>query len=105
LIAFLSARAIENQCYVLASAQFGQHNEKRTSYGHSVAIDPWGDIVVDAGGYDGQGDSTCLIDGGSEQTKPMTPSVVFCDLKDEKMKSTRERMPIQLHRKSSPFSW
>lgn len=32
----MTARAIESQCYVLAAAQVGQHNEKRQSYGHSV---------------------------------------------------------------------
>lgn len=32
----LRARAIENQCYVVAAAQYGRHNEKRTSYGHSM---------------------------------------------------------------------
>lgn len=32
----LRARAIENQCYVVASGQVGKHNEKRTSYGHSM---------------------------------------------------------------------
>ena len=37
----LRARAIENQCYVVAAAQTGRHNEKRTSYGHACIIDPW----------------------------------------------------------------
>lgn len=32
----LRARAIENQCYVIAAAQYGKHNEKRSSYGHSM---------------------------------------------------------------------
>lgn len=41
----LRARAVENQCYVLAAAQSGRHNEKRVSYGHSMLIDPWGTIV------------------------------------------------------------
>lgn len=40
----LRARAIENQCYVIAAAQAGQHNEKRASYGHSMIIDPWGEV-------------------------------------------------------------
>ena len=44
----LRARAIENQVYVLAAAQWGRHNDKRTSYGHSVIIDPWGTIVAEA---------------------------------------------------------
>jgi predicted amidohydrolase len=43
----LRARAIENQCYVVAAAQWGYHNEKIQTYGHSVVIDPWGDIIMD----------------------------------------------------------
>lgn len=41
----LRARAIENEVYIAAAAQVGKHNEKRTSYGHSMIIDPWGRIV------------------------------------------------------------
>ena len=44
----LRARAIECQCYVLAAAQYGQHNRKRRSYGHSLIVDPWGDILAEA---------------------------------------------------------
>eukprot|EP01102_Stenamoeba_stenopodia_P007231 TRINITY_DN2012_c0_g1_i1.p1 TRINITY_DN2012_c0_g1~~TRINITY_DN2012_c0_g1_i1.p1 ORF type:complete len:372 (-),score=80.45 TRINITY_DN2012_c0_g1_i1:47-1162(-) len=40
----LRARAIETQCYIWAPAQVGKHNEKRESYGKSVAIDPWGTV-------------------------------------------------------------
>jgi predicted amidohydrolase len=43
------ARAIENQCYVIASAQWGQHNEKLSTFGHSLIVDPWGEIIADAG--------------------------------------------------------
>jgi hypothetical protein len=43
-ITLLKARAIENQSYVIAAAQYGKHNTKRESYGHSVIIDPWGSI-------------------------------------------------------------
>jgi predicted amidohydrolase len=43
----LRARAIENQCFVVASAQWGYHNEKIQTFGHSLIIDPWGDILVD----------------------------------------------------------
>lgn len=46
--ALLRARAIENQCYVVASAQWGIHNEKISTFGHSMIIDPWGEILVDA---------------------------------------------------------
>lgn len=42
----LRARAIESQCYVVAAAQTGKHNEKRSSYGHSMVIDPWGAVVA-----------------------------------------------------------
>ena len=41
----LRARAIENQCYVLAAAQGGKHENGRRTWGHSVLIDPWGDVV------------------------------------------------------------
>jgi predicted amidohydrolase len=42
----LRARAIETQCYVVAAAQAGQHNEKRASYGHALIVDPWGKVRV-----------------------------------------------------------
>ena len=41
----LRARAIENQCYVLASAQGGTHRNGRRTFGHSMLIDPWGQVV------------------------------------------------------------
>jgi nitrilase len=40
----LRARAIENQCYVLASAQGGTHKSGRRTFGHSMLIDPWGEV-------------------------------------------------------------
>ncbi|CAG8004487.1 unnamed protein product [Penicillium olsonii] len=45
----LRARAIETQSYVIAAAQAGPHNEKRRSYGHSVIISPWGEVVASLG--------------------------------------------------------
>jgi len=47
--ALLRARAIENQCYVVAAAMEGRHSETRTSYGHSAVVDPWGTVVAMAG--------------------------------------------------------
>ncbi|NYT79454.1 carbon-nitrogen hydrolase family protein [Alcaligenaceae bacterium] len=41
----LRARAIENQCYVLAPAQGGKHENGRRTWGHSMLVDPWGDVV------------------------------------------------------------
>jgi len=43
----LRARAVENQCYVLAAAQGGLHPNGRRTYGHSLLIDPWGAIVAE----------------------------------------------------------
>ncbi|HKW80041.1 MAG TPA: carbon-nitrogen hydrolase family protein [Casimicrobiaceae bacterium] len=43
----LRARAIENQCYVLAAAQGGVHANGRRTYGHSVLIDPWGLVLAE----------------------------------------------------------
>ena len=44
--AVAGARAIENQCYVLAPAQGGVHENGRRTWGHSMLIDPWGDVVA-----------------------------------------------------------
>jgi nitrilase len=42
----LRARAVENQCYVIASAQGGQHENGRRTWGHSMVIDPWGTVLA-----------------------------------------------------------
>lgn len=42
----LRSRAIESQCYVVAAAQTGKHNDKRQSYGHAMVVDPWGAIIA-----------------------------------------------------------
>ena len=42
----LRARAVENQCYVLAAAQGGTHQNGRRTWGHSMLIDPWGEVVA-----------------------------------------------------------
>ena len=51
--ALLRARAIENQSYVIAPAQHGQHSANRASYGHSVIIDPWGQVLAEIDDGDG----------------------------------------------------
>jgi predicted amidohydrolase len=43
------ARAIETQCYIMAAAQIGRHNDKRTTHGHAMIIDPWGTILAQCG--------------------------------------------------------
>src|SRR5690606_18856349 len=72
----LRGRAIENQCYVVAAAQTGQHNDRRASYGHSMIVDPWGTIQDELA--DGEGLVVADID---------------LDLLDE----TRRRMPCLDH--------
>jgi predicted amidohydrolase len=42
----LRARAVENQCYVIASAQGGRHENGRRTWGHSMVIDPWGTVLA-----------------------------------------------------------
>jgi predicted amidohydrolase len=49
----LKARAIENQAYVIAPAQHGQHSEHRASYGHALIVDPWGQIIAEVEQGDG----------------------------------------------------
>ncbi|MCO4792472.1 MAG: carbon-nitrogen hydrolase family protein [Bacteriovoracaceae bacterium] len=44
----IKARAIENQCYVVAAAQWGKNNERISTYGHSLVVDPWGEVLADA---------------------------------------------------------
>ena len=44
------ARAIEASAYVVAAAQVGKHQDGRSTYGHSLVVDPWGDVELDMGG-------------------------------------------------------
>ena len=76
----LRARAIETQAYVVAAAQCGAHNTKRSSYGHSLVVDPWGEVLADLGG---------------EAEEAM--AVVRLDA--ERIREVRERMPIAAQRR------
>jgi len=66
------ARAIETGCYVLAPNQCGHHCDKRYSYGHSLIVNPWGEV---------------LADGGAE------PGVIFADIDLAEVESVRGRIP------------
>ena len=46
----LRARAIEASAYVVAAAQVGEHADGRRTYGHSLVVDPWGEVLLDMGG-------------------------------------------------------
>ena len=49
----LRARAIENQVFLLAPAQFGAHGSNRSSYGHALVVDPWGVVLAECGDHEG----------------------------------------------------
>lgn len=82
-----TARAIECQTFVIAAAQYGKHNEKRESYGHSLVVNPWGTILADAGGVD---------DDAKVGTSLVTTEIDLC-----LVNSIRQRMPVQQHRKAA----
>jgi predicted amidohydrolase len=53
------ARAIENQAYMIACNQVGDHNEKVKTFGHTTVIDPWGDVLIDM--KEEEGFATCEL--------------------------------------------
>lgn len=57
----LRARAVENQCYVVAPAQGGTHPGGRRTYGHSLIVDPWGEIIAERA-EDGEGMAIAEVD-------------------------------------------
>lgn len=59
----LRARAVENQTWVVAAAQWGRHNEKRQSFGHSMIVDPWGTVVAER--PEGDGVVVATLDGAT----------------------------------------
>lgn len=73
----LRARAVENQCYVLAAAQGGSHENGRRTWGHSMLIDPWGEIVA-------------VLDEG--------PGVVAGDIDRARIDEVRRSLPAWRHR-------
>jgi predicted amidohydrolase len=68
------ARAIENGCFVFAPAQWGEHAEGRRTFGHSLIVDPWGEILADAG--EGVGFVTAEIDTAKiAEARRMVPAL------------------------------
>eukprot|EP00041_Stephanoeca_diplocostata_P032947 m.1073837 g.1073837 ORF g.1073837 m.1073837 type:complete len:137 (+) comp24237_c0_seq9:3295-3705(+) len=65
----MQARAIETQCFVVAAAQVGRHNNKRISYGHALVVDPWGSVQADAPGLDTDDD----VAAEDCRTEPLPP--------------------------------
>jgi predicted amidohydrolase len=70
----LRTRAIENGCFVFAPAQWGEHVGGRKSYGHSLIVDPWGEVLADGG--EGTGIATARIDPARiAEARRMVPSL------------------------------
>jgi predicted amidohydrolase len=72
----LKARAIENGCFVFAPAMCGEHPGNRTTYGHSLIVDPWGDV---------------LADGGE------APGIVYADIDPARLDRVRGMLPCLEH--------
>ena len=71
----LRARAIEASAFVIAAAQVGQHEDGRETYGHSLVVDPWGEVLLDMGG-ETSGLAVCDIDlGRIAEVRAQVPSL------------------------------
>lgn len=75
----LRARAVEAGAFVIAAAQTGLHEDGRDTFGHSLVVDPWGNI---------------LLDMGTE------PGLGFCDLDLDDVEKVRSRIPVIAHRRA-----
>ena len=77
----LRARAIEAAAFVLAAAQTGTHADGRATYGHSLAIDPWGDVLLDMG---------------------EAADLGFAEIDAGRLEDVRSRVPVLRHRRAIP---
>lgn len=80
----LRARAIEAQAFVIAAAQVGRHDDGRETFGHSLVVDPWGEVLLDMGG---------------EQ-----PGLAFCDIDLVRAHDVRRQIPALANRRPIPKS-
>ena len=101
----LRARAVENQCVVIAAAQVGRHNARRVSYGHAMAVDPWGEVLVDAGGF-GPTAGTTEEEREREEAdvEPFKDKVVFAEIDLDRVAEVRRNMPVGNHRRAAATS-
>jgi deaminated glutathione amidase len=79
----LRARAIENGCFVLAAAQAGRHESGRETYGRSLIVNPWGEIVAEAG---------------------VDPGVIVADIAPGEVTAARQRIPSLQHDRAFQIS-
>lgn len=75
----LRARAVEAGAFVVAAAQTGQHADGRVTYGHSLVVDPWGDVLLDMG---------------------EAPGIGYATLDPARVSDVRGRIPALLHRRA-----
>jgi deaminated glutathione amidase len=74
----LRARAVENQCYVLAAAQGGTHENGRRTWGHSMVVDPWGEVLA---------------------VRPEGEGVVVAEVDAARLAQVRRQLPALEHRR------
>ena len=77
----LRARAIEAGAYVIAAAQTGDHADGRQTHGHSLVVDPWGEVLLDMGD---------------------APGLRVVDIDQERVDAVRARIPALCHRRPIP---
>lgn len=78
----IRARAIENACFAIAAAQCGLHDDGRRTFGHSLVVDPWGQVLLDMGAAERE--------------------VGFAELDLGQIEEVRRRLPVLRHRR--PFA-
>jgi predicted amidohydrolase len=78
------ARAIEASAFVIAAAQVGKHEDGRETYGHSLVVDPWGEVLLDMGGEE--------------------PGLGFCDIDLARIAEVRAQVPSLANRRPIPRS-
>jgi len=78
------ARAVEASAYVVAAAQVGEHADGRRTYGHSLVVDPWGEVALDMGGE--------------------APGVGFAEIDLQRIAEIRQQLPSLANRRPIPTS-
>lgn len=76
----LRARAIEASAYIIAAAQVGLHEDGRRTYGHSLVVDPWGEVVLDMGGDE--------------------PALGFAEITPDRIAEVRRQLPSLANRRA-----
>ena len=79
----LRARAVENQCYVIAPAQGGQHENGRRTWGHSLVVDPWGEVLA---------------------VRPEGEGLVIADIDLDRLATVRRQLPALEHVRAIPHA-